>query len=67
MNTVLEETAPGTETHTIDTAPPLDTITNSCLKKYCDCFRFNLKCTDKCVCKECENMAPEGTLCIEQV
>jgi len=28
---------------------------NKCLKKYCDCFRFDLKCSEKCTCKGCEN------------
>lgn len=28
---------------------------NKCLKKYCDCFRFNLACLDKCICKDCGN------------
>ena len=28
---------------------------NQCIKKYCECFRTNLKCTRKCSCRECKN------------
>jgi len=28
---------------------------NRCVRKYCECFRTNLACTDKCSCKHCEN------------
>lgn len=28
---------------------------NRCIRKYCECFRTNLCCTDKCSCRECEN------------
>jgi len=28
---------------------------NRCIKKYCDCFRTHLACTDKCTCRQCEN------------
>jgi hypothetical protein len=29
---------------------------NRCIRKYCECFRTNLMCTDKCSCRQCENM-----------
>ena len=33
----------------------------SCLKLYCECFRQDVVCTDKCVCLECKNtVAEEG-------
>jgi hypothetical protein len=32
---------------------------NRCLKRYCDCFRFNLPCTDKCTCRQCGNGKPQ--------
>lgn len=28
---------------------------NQCIRKYCECFRTNLKCTKKCSCKICKN------------
>jgi Tesmin/TSO1-like CXC domain, cysteine-rich domain len=28
---------------------------NRCIRKYCECFRTGLGCTDKCTCRECEN------------
>lgn len=28
---------------------------NRCIRKYCECFRTNLQCTDKCTCRDCEN------------
>jgi hypothetical protein len=28
---------------------------NRCIRKYCECFRESLACTDKCSCVECEN------------
>ena len=30
--------------------------TAKCLKKYCECFKQNLKCTSACSCTDCENM-----------
>lgn len=29
--------------------------TTKCLKKYCECFKQNLKCTSACSCVDCEN------------
>ena len=29
---------------------------NRCLKKYCDCFRTEISCTEKCLCVSCENV-----------
>lgn len=29
---------------------------NRCLKKYCDCFRTEISCSDKCLCVSCENV-----------
>lgn len=29
---------------------------SSCLKKYCDCFMFGVKCSEKCSCLRCGNM-----------
>lgn len=28
---------------------------NQCIRKYCECFRTNLKCTKRCSCKNCKN------------
>ncbi|OEU10052.1 hypothetical protein FRACYDRAFT_194300, partial [Fragilariopsis cylindrus CCMP1102] len=28
---------------------------NQCVRKYCECFRTELKCTRKCSCKDCKN------------
>lgn len=28
---------------------------SNCLKKYCECFKANVKCTDLCRCRECAN------------
>ena len=28
----------------------------NCLKKYCDCYRIGILCTDKCSCVDCSNM-----------
>ena len=33
---------------------------NRCIRKYCECFRTDLKCTAKCNCRLCENGKPEG-------
>jgi hypothetical protein len=29
---------------------------NRCLKKYCDCFRTEISCSDNCCCVSCENV-----------
>lgn len=34
---------------------------NRCVRKYCECFRTGLGCTDKCTCRECEN---KGTMSV---
>ena len=31
---------------------------NRCIRKYCECFRSNLVCSDKCSCRECANTDP---------
>ena len=31
---------------------------NRCVRKYCECFRSDLICTDKCTCRRCENRTP---------
>ena len=28
---------------------------SNCLKKYCECFKANLKCSDSCRCRSCDN------------
>ena len=28
---------------------------SACLKKYCECFNAGAKCSDKCICKGCQN------------
>ena len=28
---------------------------NRCIRKYCECFRTNITCTEKCLCRHCEN------------
>ena len=28
---------------------------NRCIRKYCECYRTNLLCSDKCSCRNCEN------------
>lgn len=28
---------------------------NRCIRKYCECFRSDLACSDKCTCRRCEN------------
>jgi Tesmin/TSO1-like CXC domain, cysteine-rich domain len=28
---------------------------NRCIRKYCECFRTGLSCSDKCTCRDCEN------------
>ena len=28
---------------------------SNCLKKYCECFKANLKCSDSCRCRACDN------------
>jgi len=33
---------------------------SACLKKYCECFNAGAKCSDKCICKGCQNQ-PGGT------
>jgi Tesmin/TSO1-like CXC domain, cysteine-rich domain len=33
---------------------------NRCLRKYCECFRTGLLCSDKCTCRECENLNQVG-------
>jgi len=30
---------------------------NKCLKKYCDCFRSEISCSDKCSCVSCANVS----------
>lgn len=35
-------------------------IVRSCLKKYCDCFRFDLICGAQCSCKDCGNNEEGG-------
>lgn len=34
---------------------------NRCIRKYCECFRTNLACTDKCSCRQCENRSKSAT------
>lgn len=34
-------------------------INSSCLKNYCECFQFNVKCSIKCKCKGCKNQNSE--------
>lgn len=34
---------------------------NRCIRKYCECFRTNLACTDKCSCRQCENRTARNT------
>lgn len=33
---------------------------SNCLKKYCECFKAGLSCTDLCRCRDCDNL-PKGT------
>lgn len=33
---------------------------NRCIRKYCECFRSNLKCTAKCSCRQCANGKHDG-------
>jgi len=28
---------------------------SGCSKKYCECFKFGVECTDRCKCKSCDN------------
>ena len=28
---------------------------NKCIRKYCECFRTNLRCSSKCSCRDCKN------------
>ena len=32
---------------------------SKCIKKYCECYKFNKKCTRSCKCQNCENMEEE--------
>lgn len=33
---------------------------NRCVRKYCECFRSSLACTEKCTCRQCENRVCNG-------
>ena len=33
---------------------------NRCIRKYCECFRNGLACTDKCSCVNCENQTTDA-------
>jgi hypothetical protein len=35
---------------------------NRCIRRYCECFRSNLVCTDKCTCRQCENHTQHGSV-----
>ena len=30
---------------------------SNCLKKYCECYKAGIKCSDLCRCRDCENLA----------
>jgi hypothetical protein len=30
---------------------------NKCIRKYCECFRTNLACSNKCSCRDCQNQS----------
>jgi hypothetical protein len=34
---------------------------NRCIRKYCECFRTNRTCTDKCSCRQCANMGDSAS------
>ena len=33
---------------------------SNCLKKYCECFKANLKCSVNCRCRECDNRSKDN-------
>ena len=35
---------------------------SNCLKKYCECFKANLKCSVNCRCRECDNRSKDNNL-----
>jgi hypothetical protein len=39
---------------------------NRCIRKYCECFRTELACTDKCSCRHCENQASDENKAIKK-
>lgn len=32
---------------------------SNCLKKYCECYKAGIKCTENCRCRECKNLDEE--------
>ena len=39
---------------------------SNCLKKYCECFKANLKCTDNCRCRECDNRINDNNFSLKK-
>ncbi len=39
---------------------------SNCLKKYCECFKANLKCSVNCRCRECDNRSKDNNLSLKK-
>lgn len=55
IQSTLEKRPDAFETRTKQVGLGCACKNNRCIRKYCECFRNNLACSDRCSCSQCEN------------